>query len=106
MQCQTRITRVLSSSHQQVYGFIYLFIYFCLTSFFGSMANCTHVFQISGIKIRENKRVLVQGIQQLGGKYIGGSVSRDPASPPTTNTSIESVCNKHPTTIGQSERWA
>ncbi|XP_073322510.1 SMC5-SMC6 complex localization factor protein 1 [Pagrus major] len=38
------------------------------------MASCTHVFQISGIKNREKKRVLVQGIQQLGGKYIGGSV--------------------------------
>ncbi|XP_044051198.1 SMC5-SMC6 complex localization factor protein 1 [Siniperca chuatsi] len=38
------------------------------------MASCTHVFQISGIKIRDKKRVLVQGIQQLGGKYIGGSV--------------------------------
>ncbi|KAM9360076.1 SMC5-SMC6 complex localization factor protein 1 [Symphorus nematophorus] len=38
------------------------------------MASCTHVFQISGIKIHEKKRVLVQGIQQLGGKYIGGSV--------------------------------
>lgn len=37
-----------------------------------------HVFQISGIKNREKKRVLVQGIQQLGGKYLGGSVSRDP----------------------------
>lgn len=35
------------------------------------------MFQISGIKTREKKRVLVQGIQQLGGKYIGGSVSRD-----------------------------
>ncbi|XP_026044577.1 SMC5-SMC6 complex localization factor protein 1 isoform X1 [Astatotilapia calliptera] len=38
------------------------------------METCTHVFQISGIKIREEKRVLIQGIQQLGGKYIGGSV--------------------------------
>ncbi|XP_074494382.1 SMC5-SMC6 complex localization factor protein 1 [Sebastes fasciatus] len=38
------------------------------------MASCTHVFQISGIKIREKKRVLVHRIQQLGGKYIGGSV--------------------------------
>ncbi|TMS03581.1 SMC5-SMC6 complex localization factor protein 1 [Larimichthys crocea] len=38
------------------------------------MSSCTHVFQISGIKIREKKKVLVQGIQQLGGKYIGGSV--------------------------------
>ncbi|XP_059192903.1 SMC5-SMC6 complex localization factor protein 1 isoform X2 [Centropristis striata] len=33
-----------------------------------------HVFQISGIKVRDKKRVLVQTIQQLGGKYIGGSV--------------------------------
>ncbi|XP_076586290.1 SMC5-SMC6 complex localization factor protein 1 [Chaetodon auriga] len=38
------------------------------------MASCTHVFQISGIKIPEKKRALVQGIRQLGGKYIGGSV--------------------------------
>nr|XP_020450001.1 SMC5-SMC6 complex localization factor protein 1 isoform X2 [Monopterus albus] len=38
------------------------------------MESYTRVFQISGIKIREKKRVLVQGIQQLGGKYIGGSV--------------------------------
>ncbi|XP_075899970.1 SMC5-SMC6 complex localization factor protein 1 isoform X1 [Nelusetta ayraudi] len=38
------------------------------------MANLTYVFQISGIKIRENKRVLIRGVQQLGGKYIGGSV--------------------------------
>ncbi|XP_068560223.1 SMC5-SMC6 complex localization factor protein 1 isoform X1 [Cebidichthys violaceus] len=38
------------------------------------MASCTHVFQISGIKTRDKKRVLVQIIQQLGGKYIGGSV--------------------------------
>ncbi|XP_070761077.1 SMC5-SMC6 complex localization factor protein 1 [Enoplosus armatus] len=38
------------------------------------MASYTHVFQISGIKIRDKKRVLVQGIKQLGGKYIGGSV--------------------------------
>ncbi|KAM7391812.1 hypothetical protein PAMP_022469 [Pampus punctatissimus] len=38
------------------------------------MESCTHMFQISGIKTREKKRVLVQGIQQLGGKYIGGSV--------------------------------
>ncbi|KAM8759920.1 SMC5-SMC6 complex localization factor protein 1 isoform 1-T1 [Acanthopagrus schlegelii] len=38
------------------------------------MASSTHVFQISGIKNCEKKRVLVQGIQQLGGKYIGGSV--------------------------------
>ncbi|XP_008286838.1 ankyrin repeat domain-containing protein 32 [Stegastes partitus] len=38
------------------------------------MESCTHVFQISGIKTRDKKRALVQGIQQLGGKYIGGSV--------------------------------
>ncbi|XP_034726854.1 SMC5-SMC6 complex localization factor protein 1 isoform X1 [Etheostoma cragini] len=38
------------------------------------MASSTHVFQISGIKIRDKKRVLVQKIQHLGGKYIGGSV--------------------------------
>uniref|UniRef100_A0A3Q4FZI4 BRCT domain-containing protein n=1 Tax=Neolamprologus brichardi TaxID=32507 RepID=A0A3Q4FZI4_NEOBR len=38
------------------------------------MDTCTHVFQISGIKIRDEKRVLIQGIQQLDGKYIGGSV--------------------------------
>ncbi|XP_068594878.1 SMC5-SMC6 complex localization factor protein 1 [Brachionichthys hirsutus] len=38
------------------------------------MEDCTHIFQISGIKIHEKKRVLVQGIQRLGGKYIGGSV--------------------------------
>lgn len=55
---------------------------FCLDpTSLDSMASCTHVFQISGIKIREKKRVLVQGIQQLGGKYIGGSVSRDPLQP-------------------------
>ncbi|XP_026176480.1 SMC5-SMC6 complex localization factor protein 1 isoform X2 [Mastacembelus armatus] len=40
------------------------------------MESCTHVFQISGIKVREKKRVLVQGIKQLGGRYIGGSVYR------------------------------
>ncbi|KAM8886475.1 SMC5-SMC6 complex localization factor protein 1 isoform 1-T1 [Spinachia spinachia] len=38
------------------------------------MANCTRVFQISGIKTRHKKGLLVQIIQQLGGKYIGGSV--------------------------------
>ncbi|XP_033973669.1 SMC5-SMC6 complex localization factor protein 1 isoform X2 [Trematomus bernacchii] len=38
------------------------------------MESCKHVFQISGLKIRDKKRVLVQGIRQLGGKYIGGSV--------------------------------
>ncbi|XP_067463629.1 SMC5-SMC6 complex localization factor protein 1 isoform X1 [Thunnus thynnus] len=41
------------------------------------MESCTHVFQISGIKNRDKKRVLVQGIQQLGGRYIGGSVYQD-----------------------------
>ncbi|XP_037339258.2 SMC5-SMC6 complex localization factor protein 1 isoform X3 [Pungitius pungitius] len=38
------------------------------------MANCMQVFQISGIKTRDKKRVLVQIIQKLGGKYVGGSV--------------------------------
>ncbi|XP_047448437.1 SMC5-SMC6 complex localization factor protein 1 [Mugil cephalus] len=38
------------------------------------MERCTHVFQISGIKTPDKKRVLVQGIRKLGGKYIGGSV--------------------------------
>ncbi|XP_068995032.1 SMC5-SMC6 complex localization factor protein 1 isoform X1 [Embiotoca jacksoni] len=38
------------------------------------MESFTQVFQISGIKSRDKKRVLVQGIQRLGGKYIGGSV--------------------------------
>ncbi|XP_078141426.1 SMC5-SMC6 complex localization factor protein 1 [Centroberyx gerrardi] len=38
------------------------------------MASSTYVFQISGIKIHTKKRKLVHGIQQLGGKYIGGSV--------------------------------
>ncbi|XP_034451193.1 SMC5-SMC6 complex localization factor protein 1 [Hippoglossus hippoglossus] len=38
------------------------------------MESSSHVFQISGIKARDKKRALVQGIQQLGGKYIGGSV--------------------------------
>ncbi|XP_023129484.1 SMC5-SMC6 complex localization factor protein 1 isoform X2 [Amphiprion ocellaris] len=38
------------------------------------MESCTHVFQISGIKTKDKKRALVQGILQLGGKYIGGSV--------------------------------
>uniref|UniRef100_A0A3P8TN82 BRCT domain-containing protein n=1 Tax=Amphiprion percula TaxID=161767 RepID=A0A3P8TN82_AMPPE len=42
------------------------------------MENCTHVFQISGIKTKDKKRALVQGILQLGGKYIGGSVSTNP----------------------------
>ncbi|XP_041642732.1 SMC5-SMC6 complex localization factor protein 1 [Cheilinus undulatus] len=38
------------------------------------MESCTHVFQISGIKNRDKKKAVVQGILQLGGKYIGGSV--------------------------------
>ncbi|XP_029367527.1 SMC5-SMC6 complex localization factor protein 1 isoform X2 [Echeneis naucrates] len=38
------------------------------------MESCKYVFQISGIKSRDKKRVLVQGIQKLGGKYIGGSI--------------------------------
>ncbi|KAM6931396.1 SMC5-SMC6 complex localization factor protein 1 [Xenentodon cancila] len=37
------------------------------------MESCRYVFQISGIKTCDKKRVLVQGIHQLGGKYIGGS---------------------------------
>lgn len=53
---------------------------FVSSLFFDSMANLTYVFQISGIKIRENKRVLIRGVQQLGGKYIGGSVSREDSS--------------------------
>lgn len=39
------------------------------------MESRTHVFQISGIKAQDKKRVLIKGIYQLGGKYIGGSVS-------------------------------
>ncbi|KAM9392216.1 SMC5-SMC6 complex localization factor protein 1 isoform 2-T2 [Pholidichthys leucotaenia] len=38
------------------------------------MESCTHVFQISGLKARDKKSGLVRGIQQLGGKHIGGSV--------------------------------
>ncbi|KAM9810958.1 SMC5-SMC6 complex localization factor protein 1 [Neosynchiropus ocellatus] len=38
------------------------------------MDGCTHVIQISGIKDRDTKKVLVRGILKLGGKYIGGSV--------------------------------
>ncbi|KAF7200064.1 SMC5-SMC6 complex localization factor protein 1 isoform X2 [Nothobranchius furzeri] len=38
------------------------------------MEVCRHIFQISGIKNREKKRILLKGINQLGGKYIGGSV--------------------------------
>ncbi|XP_012716826.2 SMC5-SMC6 complex localization factor protein 1 [Fundulus heteroclitus] len=37
------------------------------------MESCKRVFQISGIKVRDKKRVLIKGIYQLGGKYIGGS---------------------------------
>uniref|UniRef100_A0A1A7WEM4 Ankyrin repeat domain 32 n=1 Tax=Iconisemion striatum TaxID=60296 RepID=A0A1A7WEM4_9TELE len=40
------------------------------------MESCRHVFQVSGIKNREKKRILLKGINQLGGKYIGGSVYR------------------------------
>lgn len=39
------------------------------------MERCTPVFQISGIKNRDKKRALLRGIHQLGGKYIGSSVS-------------------------------
>uniref|UniRef100_A0A3P9LZV7 SMC5-SMC6 complex localization factor 1 n=2 Tax=Oryzias latipes TaxID=8090 RepID=A0A3P9LZV7_ORYLA len=42
----------------------------------GRMERCK-IFQISGIKNRDKKRVLVKGIQQLGGKYIGGSVYKN-----------------------------
>ncbi|XP_029961313.1 SMC5-SMC6 complex localization factor protein 1 [Salarias fasciatus] len=38
------------------------------------MESCAHVFQISGIKTQSKKRLLIQGIRQLGGRYIGGSV--------------------------------
>nr|XP_015827906.2 SMC5-SMC6 complex localization factor protein 1 isoform X1 [Nothobranchius furzeri] len=38
------------------------------------MEGCRHIFQISGIKNYEKKRILLKGINQLGGKYIGGSV--------------------------------
>lgn len=69
------------------------------------MANLTHVFQISGIKIRENKRVLIRGVQQLGGKYIGGSVSRDPAKiHPKPDISTVPGYNDHPVPIEQSKR--
>ncbi|XP_076010215.1 SMC5-SMC6 complex localization factor protein 1 [Genypterus blacodes] len=37
------------------------------------MSTSTRVFQISGIKSCDKKKVFVNGIQQLGGKYIGGS---------------------------------
>ncbi|XP_077418732.1 SMC5-SMC6 complex localization factor protein 1 isoform X2 [Vanacampus margaritifer] len=38
------------------------------------MESCAPVFQISGIKNREEKIALLRGIHQLGGKYIGSSV--------------------------------
>ncbi|KAM8864992.1 SMC5-SMC6 complex localization factor protein 1 [Synchiropus picturatus] len=38
------------------------------------MDGCIHIIQISGIKDRETKTVLVKGILRLGGKYISGSV--------------------------------
>nr|XP_049618154.1 SMC5-SMC6 complex localization factor protein 1 isoform X1 [Syngnathus scovelli]XP_049618155.1 SMC5-SMC6 complex localization factor protein 1 isoform X1 [Syngnathus scovelli] len=38
------------------------------------MESCPPVFQISGIKNCDKKRVLLQGIKQLSGKYLGGSV--------------------------------
>ncbi|XP_061529480.1 SMC5-SMC6 complex localization factor protein 1 isoform X5 [Phycodurus eques] len=38
------------------------------------MERCTPMFQFSGIKIRDQKRALIQGIYHLSGKYIGGSV--------------------------------
>lgn len=75
----TRIRRVFSISLHQMCGITVKLFIFVSSLFFDSMANLTYVFQISGIKIRENKRVLIRGVQQLGGKYIGGSVSRDPA---------------------------
>lgn len=37
------------------------------------MAKDTHVFQISGIKNAEDKRIIIRGIRKLGGKYIRGS---------------------------------
>ena len=40
------------------------------------MASSGRVLQISGIKTRTQKRKLVEGILLLGGKYIGGSVSK------------------------------
>uniref|UniRef100_A0A3Q3FUH9 BRCT domain-containing protein n=1 Tax=Labrus bergylta TaxID=56723 RepID=A0A3Q3FUH9_9LABR len=49
----------------------FVFLYFC---FLARMASSTRVFQISGIKNRDKKRALVQGIRQLGGTHIGGSV--------------------------------
>lgn len=41
------------------------------------ISSCTRIFQISGIKIPEKKRVLFQGILHLGGKYKCGPVSLD-----------------------------
>ncbi|XP_041856315.1 SMC5-SMC6 complex localization factor protein 1 isoform X2 [Melanotaenia boesemani] len=38
------------------------------------MESHKHVFQVSGVKTQGKKRLLVQGILQLGGKYLGGSV--------------------------------
>lgn len=38
------------------------------------MERRAHVFQISGIKTQDKKKLLIQGIQKLGGRYIGGSV--------------------------------
>ncbi|KAJ8414942.1 hypothetical protein AAFF_G00024650 [Aldrovandia affinis] len=37
------------------------------------MVDTKHTFQISGIKNREIKGMLLHGIHQLGGKYVGGS---------------------------------
>lgn len=44
------------------------------------MAEGTYVFQISGIKNAENKRILIKGISKLGGKYVGGSVYQQATS--------------------------
>lgn len=41
------------------------------------MVDTKHVFQVSGIKNLQKKGKLLHGIIQLGGKYIGGSVSVD-----------------------------
>ena len=40
------------------------------------MASSKRVIQISGIKNRTQKQKVVEGIRSLGGKYIGGSVSK------------------------------
>ncbi|CAB1321545.1 unnamed protein product [Coregonus sp. 'balchen'] len=40
------------------------------------MVDTKHVFQVSGIKNLKKKGKLLHGILQLGGKYIGGSVSK------------------------------